>query len=79
MLKINENNKLVIKDAKIPPTKPSIVLFGLTLINLFLPNALPTTYENISNDTIIKINKLKFKKNSSLNLIVMKKRNEINI
>ena len=43
------------KDVINPPKKPSIVLFGLSLINWFFPKILPNRYEKISKVIIIKI------------------------
>ena len=56
-----ENKRLRKKEINIPPIRPSYVLFGLILVNLFLPKFLPMMYENISKVTTMNINKLNFK------------------
>ena len=41
ILKNKENNRLKNKEKIMPPSKPSIVLFGLIAINFFFPYDLP--------------------------------------
>ena len=74
-----ENNKPKIKDVNAPPKRPSQVLFGLILINLFFPNFIPKMYENISKEITTKINKLKCKKILLLKSIFKKKIKDIRI
>ncbi len=69
--------KLKNREVIIPPKRPSMVLFGLIFVSLFLPKNFPEIYEKISNVITIKINKLKFIKFSLSKFILKKNINDI--